>query len=54
MTVTRPYRRALGSEKAVAELRRCAGSQLDPDVVEACIKVMEQEPAAGDKLEKDS
>jgi len=35
MTTDRPYRRALSSEAAVAELRRVAGTQLDPKMVEA-------------------
>ena len=37
MTEERPYRRAMASEEAIAELRRCAGAQFDPDVVEALI-----------------
>jgi two-component system, cell cycle response regulator len=37
MTEERPYRRALNSEEAIAELRRCAGTQFDPVVVEALI-----------------
>jgi putative nucleotidyltransferase with HDIG domain len=40
MTTDRSYRRALGHEKAVAELRRCAGTQFDPRVVEAAIRVV--------------
>jgi two-component system cell cycle response regulator len=35
MTSDRPYRPALSPEKAVEELRRCAGSQFDPGIVEA-------------------
>jgi HD-GYP domain-containing protein (c-di-GMP phosphodiesterase class II) len=31
----RPYRKALGREQAIAELKRCAGTQFDPTVVEA-------------------
>jgi two-component system, cell cycle response regulator len=34
MTTDRPYRRALDEESAIAVLRRCAGSQFDPVVVE--------------------
>jgi diguanylate cyclase (GGDEF)-like protein len=37
MTEERPYRGAMASEDAIAELRRCAGAQFDPDVVEALI-----------------
>ena len=37
MTEERPYRRPIASEDAIAELRRCAGSQFDPAVVEALI-----------------
>jgi diguanylate cyclase (GGDEF)-like protein len=37
MTEERPYRRAMASEDAISELRRCAGTQFDPVVVEALI-----------------
>jgi putative nucleotidyltransferase with HDIG domain len=40
MTTDRSYRKALGHDKAVAELRRCAGTQFDPRVVEAAIVVV--------------
>lgn len=33
MTNDRPYRRALTTEQAVAEIRRCAGTQFDPAIV---------------------
>ncbi len=35
MTSTRPYRRAMSVEDAITELRRCAGEQFDPKVVDA-------------------
>jgi putative nucleotidyltransferase with HDIG domain len=41
ITSTRPYRQALGHNEAVAELRRVAGSQLNPIVVEAFIRQIE-------------
>ena len=37
MVEERPYRPAMSEEHAVAELRRCSGSQFDPAVVEALI-----------------
>jgi HD-GYP domain-containing protein (c-di-GMP phosphodiesterase class II) len=40
MTTDRPYRRAMALEDALAELRRCAGTQFDPTVVEAVIAVI--------------
>lgn len=33
MTSSRPYRAAMGFDEALAELRRCAGTQFDPAVV---------------------
>ena len=41
MTTDRSYRRARSTEAAVAELRRCAGTHFDPDVVEAVAAVVE-------------
>ena len=35
MTTDRSYRKGRPVEDAVAELRRCSGSNFDPDVVEA-------------------
>ena len=34
MTVSRPYRNAISKKLAADELRRCAGSQFDPNIVE--------------------
>jgi response regulator RpfG family c-di-GMP phosphodiesterase len=42
MTSDRPYRRALPPEVAFAELRSCAGTQFDPDVVESLIYVFKE------------
>ena len=41
MTSARPYRAALCSEKAIKELRRCAGSQFDSALVEVFIGIIE-------------
>ncbi len=40
MTADRPYRAALSAEEAEGELRRVAGSQLDPRVVDALLGVL--------------
>jgi HD-GYP domain-containing protein (c-di-GMP phosphodiesterase class II) len=42
MTTDRPYRGALQVEDAIAELRRCAGTQFDPRVVKAVVAVIER------------
>jgi hypothetical protein len=41
MTTTRSYREAMGTDAAVAELRRCSGTQFDPDVVAVLIDLVE-------------
>jgi diguanylate cyclase (GGDEF)-like protein len=43
MTSDRPYRLALTPEDAMAELRRCAGTQFDPAVVTAFEAVMHEQ-----------
>jgi two-component system cell cycle response regulator len=43
MTTERPYQQAIADDEAVAELRRCAGTQFDPMVVEAFCRVMARE-----------
>ena len=42
MTSDRPYRKAMGSEEALGELRKNAGSQFCPRTVEAFVGVVEQ------------
>ncbi len=42
MTSNRPYRQALPKEEAVAELKRCAGIQFDPYVIEQFIEMLEE------------
>lgn len=41
MTTTRSYRKAMDTEAALAELRRCAGTQFDPDVVAVLLELVE-------------
>jgi PAS domain S-box-containing protein/putative nucleotidyltransferase with HDIG domain len=45
MTDQRPYRPPRSHEEAVEELRRCAGTQFDPEVVRAFLEVLESEGA---------
>jgi HD-GYP domain-containing protein (c-di-GMP phosphodiesterase class II) len=40
MTTTRSYRKAMAEEVALAELRSCAGTQFDPQVVDALVAVV--------------
>jgi len=42
MTTDRPYRKGLSNEQAFDELRRCSGTQFDPDVVAAFFAAWEE------------
>ncbi|HMK52603.1 MAG TPA: HD domain-containing phosphohydrolase, partial [Thermodesulfobacteriota bacterium] len=42
LTTDRPYRKAMGKEAAVEEMKRCSGTQLDKEVVEAFIQAYEK------------
>ncbi|MFA5809068.1 MAG: HD domain-containing phosphohydrolase, partial [Thermoleophilia bacterium] len=44
MISDRPYRKALSDEQAVAELKRCVGSQFDPRMVEAFLRALGRSP----------
>ncbi len=43
MTTTRSYRKAMSLQDAIVELKRCAGSQFDPRVVDVLVGVVEGE-----------
>jgi putative nucleotidyltransferase with HDIG domain len=47
MTTNRPYRAALSVQAALRELRRCTGSQFDPQVVRALERVLVRRAAPG-------
>jgi HD-GYP domain-containing protein (c-di-GMP phosphodiesterase class II) len=65
MTTTRSYRGARTLEEAVAELRRCAGTQFDPRMVDALVRGLDEHgwapesvpvfavPDAGDVFDQD-
>ena len=42
MTTDRPYRKAMEKEAAIEELKRCSGTQLDKEVVEAFIQAYQR------------
>lgn len=42
MTSTRPYRKALSHEIAIAEIQKCAGSQFDPKLAEKFISIQDE------------
>ncbi len=46
LTNERPYKRAWTSEEAVEEIARQSGSQFDPQVVAALLKVLESRTAS--------
>ena len=43
MTSDRPYRDALGHDYAVEEVRRCAGTQFDPQIVQVFLKAVDKD-----------
>jgi HD-GYP domain-containing protein (c-di-GMP phosphodiesterase class II) len=56
MTAGRPYREAYTEGEAVEEIRRCAGTQFDPRVVEEFARVLETaaEPDGAPKRRSES
>lgn len=41
MTSSRPYRRTLSAAEAAGELRRCVGSQFDPEIADAFLDALD-------------
>ncbi len=48
MTSDRPYRKALSHQVAFAELKKCCGTQFDPDVVAAFVEALGEMSSATD------
>lgn len=44
MTHDRPYRKAVSTDQAKAELERCAGTQFDPNLVKAFLETLDENP----------
>ena len=42
MTTPRPYRNAVSHQEAVAEMKRCAGTQFDPQIVDLIDQILNQ------------
>ncbi|WP_119069015.1 HD domain-containing phosphohydrolase [Rubrobacter indicoceani] len=49
MITDRPYRTGCSIEEALEELRRCAGTQFDPEVVAAFVEIVRQNPPTRDE-----
>ncbi len=43
MSSGRPYKKVMNRIEIIAELKKCAGSQFDPDVVQALLKILKKE-----------
>ena len=51
MVNDRPYHKAMPEKDAIAELRRCSGTQFDPHVVEVFTKMLEREDLPQQEME---
>jgi HD-GYP domain-containing protein (c-di-GMP phosphodiesterase class II) len=51
MSSHRPYRPALGIDKALEEISMNKGKLYDPDVVDACVKLFKEEGFKFQKIE---
>ncbi len=48
MTSDRPYRKAMNSPDAIAEIRRCSGTQFDPELAAQFVEMIDSEPDAAE------
>ncbi|MDI3531405.1 MAG: hypothetical protein PWP60_1254 [Candidatus Atribacteria bacterium] len=44
----RPYKKAMQQEEAIQELKRCSGTQFDPQVVEVLVEILKGNSSQGD------
>ncbi len=47
ITSSRPYHNKIGKEEAIAELKRCSGTQFDPRIVDEFAKLIEEQDTRG-------
>jgi HD-GYP domain-containing protein (c-di-GMP phosphodiesterase class II) len=52
MVNDRPYHKAMPEKDAIKELRRCAGTQFDPHVIEKFITLLEREELPEEEREE--
>ncbi len=45
MTADRPYRTSPGAEYVMEELKKCSGTQFDPEVVNAFLEILDEDKA---------
>lgn len=50
MTADRPYRKGMSIEEAITELRRCAGTQFDPEIVEIFTELILEFESDGESI----
>jgi HD-GYP domain-containing protein (c-di-GMP phosphodiesterase class II) len=53
MTSDRPYRSAMGVERALAEIQGGAGTQFDPEVVRVFVQMIREDPPELGTLDED-
>jgi HD-GYP domain-containing protein (c-di-GMP phosphodiesterase class II) len=49
MTTDRPYRKGCNTDKAVAKIKKCAGSQFDPHFAEIFVSMFSEKPSSSAK-----
>jgi len=54
MVSPRPYRKQLSLQEAIDELKRCSGTQFDPEIVDAFVKVIQKNDVKPGEYSKDN
>lgn len=53
MTSSRSYREAMSMEYAISEIKRCKGTQFDPQIVDEFLEILNNEPDKIKKIQED-